>query len=442
MFKKRIRIAVILAVTVTALTLFFAGYVGVTAKKNGAPAELKVLYGDIEAVGTVEIKITETENTAADAFELVQKKVKGTGVVYENTRSVTMEDGQAELGYSLEKKTATVGEDRMYEAEYALSFPNRHKGGAHEINGASVSCDVTVKLYKGWYSYLNAVEYRIEDYATFGEEDTLLYYYNKQGSEEYECVSLSVPLDGSTQYLSRLNGASYGYLGVEPEYAYRCDYTYYGGGESDSNGVTAGAYGSMTHEKWELEEIIENIPNREFAKELQEHGLPEIEMTVNKGIYRFNEDGTAECVCLLKELGDDFSFLWMIPHEVSNTLTLVGTKGNTLVAYVYSLEQNRIETQVLWEAEDISSWYEEAEGSLIADLVSDGTKTYLCYAWMGTGWAQARLAVFENGDRVFEGEVLRESTFDSELLQDFSLASNEERFIEVFPEKVEITLKK
>ena len=146
-------------------------------------------------------------------------------------------------------------------------------------------------------------------------------------------------------------------------------------------------------------------------------------MTVRRGIYRFEENGTAECVVPMSEYGDGFSFLWLIGQEEKNTLTVIGVKENTLRAYTYSLDSGMVEETVLWKGgTEFSEWTETAKQCIMADFVTVGERMYLCYT--DIDFTRVRLVVFEGCKQIFEGE-LWDREGGAENLCDFSVSSNQ-----------------
>ncbi len=166
----------------------------------------------------------------------------------------------------------------------------------------------------------------------------------------------------------------------------------------------------------------------------------EVPMTVKRGIYRFDENGTAECVVSMGEYEDDFSFLWLIGEEEKNALTVIGAKENTLLAYTYSLDSDRVEETVLWKnGKELSEWTETAKQCIMADFVTVGERMYLCYT--DIDFNRVRLVVFEGGQRIFEGE-LWEREHGAEDLRDFSLSSNQTTGYLSVLDKLEISVVK
>ena len=163
-------------------------------------------------------------------------------------------------------------------------------------------------------------------------------------------------------------------------------------------------------------------------------------MTVNEGIYRFDTNGTAECVFPIGERGDGFSFLWLIGKEENRTLTVIGAKENKLLAYTYFVDSDRVEETVLWRGgEEFAAWTENADSCIKADFIAVGERMYLCYT--DIDYNKVRLVVFEAGQRIFEGELLERES-GSEELRDFSMGSNETTGYLSVLDKLEISLER
>ena len=169
-------------------------------------------------------------------------------------------------------------------------------------------------------------------------------------------------------------------------------------------------------------------------------------MTVRKGIYRFEEDGTAECVVELGEYGDGFPYLWIVANEKENTLTLIGEKEKRLFAHVYHLDTGKIEERELWNGADtpevFEEWlYESVNGLKMADFITVEERSYLCCT--AIYGSQVNLTVFEDGNRVFEGEVLQTGKgYDGFEGIDFLMSTNELIGAASVMDKVEIILTK
>ena len=72
----------------------------------------------------------------------------------------------------------------------------------------------------------------------------------------------------------------------------------------------------------------------------------------------------------------------------------------------------------------------------MADMVTEEGRSYLCRT--ATYGSQVNLSIFEDGKRLFEGEVLqRESDFEG---LDFSMNTNESMWSSSVVDKVEIIL--
>ena len=161
-------------------------------------------------------------------------------------------------------------------------------------------------------------------------------------------------------------------------------------------------------------------------------------MTVKEGVYRFDTNGTAECVFPMGECGEGFSFLWLIGKEENNALTVIGAKENKLLAYTYYVDSGRVEETVLWKGgEEFAAWTENADGCIKADFMTVGERVYLCYT--DIEYNKVRLVVFEAGQRIFEGELL-EREYEPDGLRDFSANTNREVWKVSVLDKLEISL--
>lgn len=370
MFKKRMRVAVILFVCLTVFSAAGAVFIGITVKHNKGTGTVTVLSGDIEKAAGVKICVRTAERIWTDDKEWFNRENMDTDAKYfYQTQTVEIAGNHAMSGRSYESVKQSDVKNRMYFSGLSADFPKYY---------------LEWFLCDGFDYRVDESPYRVKDYVTFEAEDTFLYYYDGRGPKQYEGFSLSLN-EGyhySGRYLCELNGALYGYLWIEPEY--------------------------------------------------------EIHMTVNKGIYRFDEDGTATCILRMGDDAKAFSFLWLVAGEEENTLAVIGAKDNALLAYVYSFDTDEAEERVLWDGgEEFTAWFEEADTCILADMVTDGERSFLCYTDINL--SRVRLSVFEAGSRVFEGEVLqKEYGFGS--LQDFSMKVNEANWWEWVADKIEITL--
>ncbi|MDD6036180.1 MAG: hypothetical protein PUC30_08345 [Lachnospiraceae bacterium] len=347
MFKKRMRVAVLLFVCLTVFSAAGAVFIGITVKHNKGTGTVTVLSGDIEKATGVKICVGTAERIWTDEKEWFNREnLDADARYFYQTQTVEIAGNQATTGRSYESVKQSDVKNRMYFSGHSVDFPEYHAE---------------------WFLC-----------------DGFLYDYDGSGPKQYEGFSLSLN-EGyhySGRYLCELNGALYGYLWMEPEY--------------------------------------------------KPH------MTVNKGIYRFDEDGTATCILRMGDDAKAFSFLWLVAGEEENTLAVIGAKDNALLAYVYSFDTDEAEERVLWDGgEEFTAWFEEADTCILADMVTDGEQSFLCYTDINL--SRVRLSVFEAGSRVFEGEVLqKEYGFGS--LQDFSMKVNEANWWEWVADKIEITL--
>lgn len=372
MFKKRMRVAVLLFVCLTVFSVAVAVFIGITEKHNKGTGTVTVLSGDIEKAAGVKICVGTAERIWTDEKEwLNRENLDADAKYFYQTQTIEIAGNQATSGRSYKSVKQSDVKNRMYfsglsadSAQYYLEW---------------FLCD-------GFDYRVDESPYRVKDYVTFEAEDTFLYDYDGRGPKQYEGFSLSKNEGHSYRgrYLCELNGALYGYLWIEPEY--------------------------------------------------------KLHMTVNKGIYRFDEDGTATCILRMGNYAKDFSFLWLVAGEEEHTLTVIGAKDNALLAYVYSFDTDEVEEKVLWDGgEELSAWFEVADTCILADMVTDGERSLLCYTDIYL--SRVKLSVFEAGSMVFEGEILQqEYGFDG--LQDFSMNVNEANWREWMADEIEITLTK
>lgn len=377
MFKKRIRVAGVMFGLILMLT--FVCLVGwlISVKISKGTEELKVLTGDPDIVEGVNISLGVAERIwdRGEYYFERETAVRHADHFYK-TRTAQITKGQVETGLSYKRDKKTGLKNRMLFCGLSPEFPQKEVKGTHFVSGKDFSYDLKWYLTDG-YTYYGEERYLFPAYVTFGEEAT--FYFEGLEPEDYEENLEGRNLlfwDDTGQYSGRflceLNGALYGYPTAEPE---------------------------------------------------DDFGTSEVSMTVNRGIYRFEENGTVTCVFPMNERGDEFSFLWLMGEEEKNALTVIGAKGNALLAYTYAVDTETVEEKVLWNGgEEFSSWVESAERCIMADFVTDGERMYLCYTDMD--YNKVRLVVFEDGQRLFEGELLeREHT--PERLQDFSMNLNE-----------------
>ena len=99
-----------------------------------------------------------------------------------------------------------------------------------------------------------------------------------------------------------------------------------------------------------------------------------------------------------------------------------------------------VEETVLWKGgEEFPDWMETAEMCIMADFISEGDRMYLCYT--DIDYNRVRIVVFENGQEIFEGELL-EREYGSEELRDFSMSLNETTGYLSVLDKLEISLER
>ncbi len=428
MFKRRIRVAEVAFLTVLVLTALVACFWKGSEKHSKGTGEIKVIAGDVKKAEGVNIQV----GTVDTFWHMFNRWSKQSYLGYDvgwfyKTRTAKLSGNQAVTGLGYEKQTESEQRNRMYYWWLRSEFPQKYMQGSHRVSGNDFSYDLVWYLSDG-FEFTESRSYEIKDYVTLAEEDVFLYYYDSLGPKYYKAALLPFEVGSGLDEVSlcELDGVAYGYVGAEPEVGFHCTYST-----------------SATKEVWDFEQTCEEIDNRDFAKELAEFGEPELHLTVRKGIYRFDMKGTAECVIRLGEYGDGFSYLWIVTNEEEHTLTVIGAKENRLLAYTYSPEQGTVEEQVLWNAADapevFEAWMNEtAKDYELADMVTEEGRTYLCRtAFYGS---QVNLSIFEDGNRVFEGEVLQpESDFEG---LDFSLAANETTWFESVVDKVEIQLTK
>ena len=363
MFKKRMRLAIVVFAVILVMTAVSVVFLTVTARKNGVETEAFVLHGDMSELEGVTLDVFTVEGVRLDDIRCVATNEMLPEIdTYHQIRTFTVSDGLLQNGLAYEKGDGTEIVNRYFTVIEVRK------------NGES-SCELTGEAYNGFYRYFDVPNF---EYLTWRVKD----YFD--GTSVYT-HRLSVRIE-----LSELDGGIYGYIGLEPVYKER------------------------------------------YSEQI---------FTVNKGIYRFFEDGTTEFICPMGTLAEDFSFLWMIPKEEEKALTVVGMKGNDLVAYIYSLADKTIEEKILWKSEgEVKDWYGYAVSGNLADICFVGDKVYLGYASVATGWFQVEMIVFEDGNRVFEGELLKEE-FGYHPLSDFSMRTNEENEVDSVPEKIKISVK-
>lgn len=392
MFKKRIRVAGVMFGLILMLT--FVCLVGwlISVKISKGTEELKVLTGDPDIVEGVNIslgvaqRIWDREEYYFDRETAVQNADH-----FYKTRTAQITKGQVETGLSYKRERGSELKNRMLFCGLSPEFPQKAVEGTHWVTGKEFSYDLKWYLTDG-YTYYGEERYLFPEYVTFAEEDS--FSYEGLGPEYYDenrvgwnTLYGDVVSHYSGRFLCELDGKLYGYPVAEPE---------------------------------------------------DDFDISEIHMMEKQGIYRFDENGFAECVFSMNERGDGFSFLWLIGEEEKNALTVIGAEENKLLAYTYYVDSDRAEEKILWNSgEEFSSWRDNAAMCIRADFVTVGERMYLCYTDMD--FNKVRLVVFEKGQRVFEGELLeREDGPDG--LQDFSMSLNETTGNLSVLDKLEISL--
>lgn len=412
MFKKRIRVACVVFATMLVLLIGCSVWWKITEKNSMGTGKLEVIVGSADMVDGITVSVGRLEKRANGILRRYNHVNRDRNAEYIYiTKTAEMVGNQTKTGIGYENYNVSLPRDQWCYTSLSVDFPQYKTSGRHRVKGGELSYDLNWYLCDGYDSYIDNLEqlgnnvyridsnrdnleqsgiteYRIEDYVTFTEEDEYLYYYDGMGSDRYEAFCMT-PEDGSAYrgtLLCELNDVSYGYIDREPEIYFQCTHF-------DQNGKRL--------DVWDLEETRENVDNRSFVNDLYKFGMPEVHMTVNKGIYRFDENGIATCVFPMTEYADGFSFLWLVAEKEENTFIVIGTKENRLLAYRCNLHDGSIEEQVLWNAEEepdvFNEWVENARRYEMADMVSDGERSYLYYV--------GDLAVFEKETCVFEGRI-------------------------------------
>ena len=379
MFKKRIRAASVTFVALFALTVLCIIAWKVSEERSTRIGKIKVLTGTLDEVEGVEVGIGKYEyvrNTSGiGKLELASTKWS-----CNMTRNARISDGTVRTEFRYTKGNEPWNK-RCFVGVLA-NFPQKDEGGRHLVSGKEFSYDLQWHMENFNDNYRD-VFFEFPDYITFADDDR--FYYN--GAEKITWLNGIEwkPVSYSNNVLCEINGSMYGYVGIGPE---------------------------------------------------EEFDLSEVHMTVNRGIYRFCQDGTAECVFLMGERAEGFSQLWMIAGEENNTLKIIGTKENKLLMYEYSLDTGMAEEKVLWVGDDaFFAWYEEADSCIFADMVTRGERTYLCYT--NLYFDKVKLMVFEEEIKVFEGELLQKE-YDMESLYNFSMMNSNERTIDSSVNRIEI----
>lgn len=391
MFKRRIRVAGVVFGVILGLTLLCIVWWMIFGNRSTGTGELKVLTGSVDVVEGVKISLGVAER-AWDTDEISYERetaVKKADYFYQ-TRTAIISGQMVETGLRYEKEKGTEQKNRMLFCGLSPEFPGKAVKGKHLVSGKDFSYSLKWYLADG-YTYYGEDKYLFPSYITFGEEDS--FYYEGLGPEYFEEEADPVFRDEVSHYTGRflceLGGKLYGYPVAEPEKDF----------------VTA-----------------------------------EVSMTVKEGVYRFDTNGTVECVFPMGGRGDGFSFLWLIGKEENHTLTVIGTKENKLLAYTYYVDSDTVEETVLWNGgEEFFQWTEAADMCIKADFMMVGERMYLCYT--DIDYSKVRLAVFEAGTRIFEGELL-EREVEPEGLQGYMSDMNEEIWKVSVLDKLEILMEK
>lgn len=313
MFKRRIRVACVTLVTLFALTVLCIIGWKISEERSTRIGNIKVLTGTLDEVEGVEVSIGKYEYVR-NVSGIGKLELASTKWSCNMTRNARISDGIVRTEYRYTKgnepwnKRCFVG--------VSANFPQKDEGGRHLVSGKEFSYDLQ------WYMENfndNYREYLFEfpDYITFADDDR--FYYNGAETVTWLTGMEWKPVSYSNNILCEINGSMYGYVGIGPEEGF---------------------------------------------------DLSEVHMTVNRGIYRFCQDGTAECVFLMEERAEGFSQLWMI-----------------------------------------------------ADVVTMGDRTYLCYTDLYLN--KVKLMAFEEEIKVFEGELLQKE-YDMESLYNFSMKNSYE----------------
>lgn len=433
MFSKRIRVAGILFLFLVILAVLSVCLWKLSEKYSKGEGELKVFMGNADMAEGVQVSVVTRERVWKTEEDWREREYMDPDASYFfRTRTGEVTGSHTVTGLGYEKKDVEELAHGMMVSNLQVCFPKQNVEGVHILSGDKLTYDLRWTL-SDIYSYNDVTEYRIEDYVTFDKEDKVLYYYDENGEERYEAFSLSMDNEYSYvgHHLQEVDGVLYGYIEMEPKVGFWCKKITYGGGNVNS--------GFMEESMVEYEKALEEIKDPAFRTVADEVGNSELHMTVNKGIYRFDENGTVTCVFKMGERATDFISLWMVTEE--NTLTVIGRKGNQLLAYSYCLTDGSATERVLWDGEKepevLETWWNRTEKYGIAAMATKGERSYLAYT--ATFFSETRLVVFESGNCVFEGEVLQaEKEYSS--LTDFSMNVNEAPWKDTEIERVEIQL--
>lgn len=432
MFKKRIKVAWILLLTILVLTISCIAVWKISENSKGE-GEFRVFMGNAAVADGVQVSVVNIEKVWQTEKVWREREYMDSDTLYfYRTRTGEVTGDHVITGLDYEKKDVEELTHGMVVCNLQVDFSKQNVEGAHILSGEELTYDLLWEI-SDLYSYNEATEYRLEDYVTFSEEDKLLYYYDENGEEWYEAFSLSMDNEYSYvgHHLQEVGGALYGYIEMEPRVEFWCKKNVSGGGDVKS--------GSMGEFMVGLETAMEEIKDPAFRAAVDEVGNSEVHMKVNKGIYRFDENGTATCVFKMGERAKDFTFRWLVAEE--DTLTVIGEKGNRLLAYSYCLADGSVTEQVLWngekEPEVFAEWWKKTGGYWSAAMATKGERSYLAYT--ATAFSETRLVVFESGKCLFEGEILpAEKEYSS--LTDFSMNVNKAPWLRSEIERVEIRL--
>ena len=429
MFKKRIRVACVVFATMLVLLAGCSVWWIITEKNSTGTGKMEVIAGSADMVDGVTVStgiLGKRAYSKLSRYRLINLDRKAE--YFYRTERTEITGGQTKTGIDYEKYDVSELRNRWCYTSLLSDFPQYQTAGMHMVKGNEISYDLKWHLDDGYSAYRNDLEqsgiteYRIEDYVTFSAEDEYLYYYDGEGPDCYEAFCM-MPADGTSYrgtQICEVNGGVYGYIETEPYVFFQCI-------RSNANGYRLNY--------WDFEETCEQIDNRSYADKLSELGMPEVHMTVKKGIYRFDENGDAACVFPMGEYADGFTFRWLVPEEETNTLMVIGTKGKRLLKYRCNLSNGNIEEQVLWDAEDepeaFEEWKKNSRLCDMADLVTNDGRSYLYYV--------GGLSVFEKETRVFEGKINLPVTGCNNYFTKFR---NKTIGADSVTDKVEIRLKK
>ena len=414
MFKKRIKAARCVFFTIAALTVLIAVFWKISERYSKGTGELKVFFGTPDTVDGVTVSRRVSERIRQSEGGDYETAIRQADHFYK-TRTARIAGNQTVTDLGVRKQ-------REYEPEYRLLYVSLQSEAVENLLTTyyepdlltvlikdnhplkSLSYDLVWLLNEGYTPHIDK-EYRIEDYVTFDEEDCFWYCSDHEGGARLE-------------YRDGTEGEGHESGWIEAEFM-RLSYT----------GI------ELQEQEGAFYAFLDMEPKCE--------GTPEFHMTVNKGLYRFDTEGTATCVLPMGERAEGFEFLWLIKEEEENTLAIVGKKENCLVAYCYNLESGTVGERVLWDGkenpEELEKWWETAEFHRMADMEIEGERSYICYTDGTSESGEVNVIVFDSGERIFFGEVLPEER-ECETLSDFSMNTNEFSWIYTAVDKVEIRL--